>query len=136
MKRRWVGNNVDMVELRRMIIKFFENKLFKIIKKSEDELVIAVPIRGAYSIIEHIKVFIRGSGNDFSIRFEAGKYSHKLTMIGTFTTLIGGGSLFLRGVKSEEELKELEKEFWNYISVVVNRLSRKPKSLKKRKKRF
>jgi len=43
-------------------------------------------------------------------------------MLGFLTGIIGGGSIFLKNVKTLETLEKLEKEFWIYVEDLVAQL--------------
>jgi hypothetical protein len=129
MKRKWTSWSIDLDELAEGIQQFFENRLFVVRKekKTGKIKIQAFPKQGIHKILEQIVIFIDGKPEDFEICFQAGAYSHSVTRLGYLTTLLGGGAVFLRGVKSEEELEKLEREFWDCMYTVVEFYQRKEK---------
>ncbi len=126
MKRKWAGLNIDLERLSEAIEKFFESKFFRVIKEKNSETIkiVAVPKQGIHKILEQIRITISGKPEDFELFFEAGDYSHSISRLGNFTTMFGGGILFLHGIRSEEELEKLEKEFWDYMYVAIEFFSK------------
>lgn len=68
---------------------------------------------------EDITVEILGGANDFAIEFLTSERAHSSILLGLVSTIIGGGNLILRGVKSQERLEELEKDFWVHIEDAI-----------------
>jgi len=126
MERRWRGNNINLDTICAIISKFFEEKNFRVhVKRFNKRIDLIIIPQTIHKILEYITVVIKGTPNDFTIRFEAGKRSHKITFLGRITQLFGGGILFLYGQKSEEELEKLEKEFWDFIYVAIEHLTKR-----------
>ena len=123
MEAKWVGKNVDLKLLRDHIENFFKDKGFRITKErsaSEHEIS-ARPQRGV-SILGRVIVKVLGDSNDFLIEFSASSHSRSAVKLGLITTMFGGGSLILRGLKSQEALEKIEKDFWIYIEEAITRL--------------
>ena len=116
MQARWVGKNVDLALLSQCVEDFFENRGFKTAKdrSTEGYTVSGKPQRGG-DILGLVIVRILGSSHDFSIEFSTSKHTRSAIRSGFLTTMFGGGILLLRGLKSQEALEKLEKEFWVYI---------------------
>lgn len=122
--RRWVGKNVDLKLLSEYAGNFFEDKGFKTrIADSDSEYKIILGSQHALERHENVDIRILGNPNDFVVEFSADRRARSAILLGHVTTLIGGGSLLLRGLKSLEELRKLEKQFWVYIEDCVEHLT-------------
>jgi hypothetical protein len=132
MKRKWTGLSINLDELAQAIKEFFEARSFFVKNNREVEniKIEAIPKQGVHRILEPIMISISGKPEDFEICFLAGERSRSMARLGDLTKLFGGGWLFLRGVRSEEELGKLEREFWNYIYPLIEFLSKKDKEEK------
>ena len=121
MQRRWVGKNVDLLLLIEYLENFFRDKGFKTSKEdgSTSEYSIKAKPQKRTSIIEPVIIGISGTSDDFLIEFSTSGRSRSTVRFGFVTTMFGGGSLILRGLKSQEALEKLEKEFWVYIEEAI-----------------
>ncbi|MFQ5999580.1 MAG: hypothetical protein ACE5J6_02255 [Candidatus Bathyarchaeia archaeon] len=113
MRRQWVGKNVDLALLSERLEDFFKSRGFKT-RKDElaDGYTISVASQNGRYMRGDIDVRIVGNSNDFVIEFFAGERARSSMMLGFITTILGGGSLILRGLRSQEALEKLEREFW------------------------
>jgi len=123
MEEHWKNGNVDLAALSEHIAKFFEHRGFtSYVKKSgKDYHIIAKPSLHL-KMVENIHVFVNGQPNDFTVRLVAGVHSHKLTMYGNLATLLGGGFFALKGLKSEEAVEKLDREFRIYVAAKIRQL--------------
>jgi len=124
MQKQWIEKSVDLALLSRHIEDFFKVRGFK---TKRDELagehkILVIPTR-TQGIRENVHVKILGNPNDFVIELTAGERARSAIWLGYTTTMIGGGSLLLRGLKSREALEKLEKEFWAHSENAVARLA-------------
>lgn len=124
MEDRYKGKNVDLSILSERIVRFFSEREFtaSLHKKEESYVIVATP-KTYHGIAENINVYVSGTPNDFSIKFEAGSHSRALVRFGNLVTLLGGGFLALKGLKSQDELDKLENNFWKYVDETVWHLS-------------
>lgn len=126
LRRQWVGKNVDLVLLDECIGNFFKQKGFKVRRdrSAREYTILAVPLPQRSSDLRiPITVKILGRSNDFVIELIAREKEDSSIRLGFLTTLIGGGGLLLRGLKSREALERLEKEFWVFAEDIVARLA-------------
>ncbi len=124
MLRQWVGKNVDLKLLSEYAGDFFKDKGFEIrIEGSDSEYKIILGFQYALERHENIDIRILGNPNDFVVEFSADRRARSAILFGYVTSLIGGGSLLLRGLKSLERLRKLENEFWVQIEQGVERLT-------------
>jgi hypothetical protein len=124
MIRRWVGKNVDLKLLSRYAVDFLKDKGFKIrLDESEGEYKILLGFQHPLERHENVDIRILGNPNDFVVEFSADRRARSAILFGYVTSLIGGGSLLLKGLKSLEGLRKLEKEFWMHIEHCVERLT-------------
>ena len=123
MQRLWVGKNIDLALLSERIENFFKDKCFKVTKDwSASEYTISARPQHGVGILGRVIVRILGDSNDFLIDFSTSGRSRSAVKLGFITTMLGGGSLILRGLKSQEALEKLEKDFWIYIEEAITRL--------------
>ncbi|MDH5770179.1 MAG: hypothetical protein OEZ25_02670 [Candidatus Bathyarchaeota archaeon] len=124
MRRRWVGKNVDLESLSRCAGDFLKDMGFKIrIDESAGEYKILLGSQPAPDRRENVDIRIIGDPNDFVVEFSADRRARSAILFGYITTMIGGGNLLLRGLKSLERLRRLEKEFWMHIEHCVEHLT-------------
>ena len=123
MQKQWVGKNIDLKLLNENVIFFFESKG---LKTKGEELVggyrIMATSQKAKGVRGEIEVTILGNPADFVIETIAGRRARSSMMLGSLTTIFGGGSLFLQGLKSREVSENLEREFWVYIEEIIAHL--------------
>ena len=120
MQRRWVGKNIDMALLSERIKNLYRDKGFKASRdgSASGYTITAKPQQRA-GILEHVIIGISGDSDDFLIEFSTSGRSRSTVKLGFITTMFGGGSLILRGLKSQEAMEKLEKEFWIYIEEAI-----------------
>jgi hypothetical protein len=120
MEDRWTNKNIDLSMIANRLVQFFEERKFASLQESsEREYHITVMPSQYYDIVEEIHVYISGQPNDFTVKFVSGSQSRTLVRHGILTTFFGGGRLTLKGLKSQEALEKLEKEFWIYLDKVI-----------------
>lgn len=120
MEDSWISKNIDLTMLSNRLVQFFEERNFRTFQeKSEKKYHIVVAPRRFHDILEEIHVYINGQSDEFKVKFDAGARSRELVRTGILTTVFGGGRLTLKGLKSQEALEKLEKEFWVYIDKVI-----------------
>lgn len=124
MQVSWTGRNVNLALLSVYVEDFLKNKGFRMKKKeSARKHTFFGEKKLSHSLLADVTVTILGDPNDFVVKFFAGERARSLVKLGFLTTTLGGGPLLLRALKSQEELKKLEKEFWVYIQEEVTRLT-------------
>lgn len=129
MRKQCVGKNVDLTLLSRCAEDFFQGKGFKTkIDESNGEYKILVMSQRAPNMREDIDLRILGNSNDFTIEFSGGKRARNAILLGRMTSLLGGGSLLLRGLRSREALERLEGEFWVHVEGCIERLANSARS--------
>lgn len=124
MRRKWVGKNVDLALLKRYVEDFFRNRGFKTkVDESTGECKILVMQQQARNRLEEVYIRILGTSKDFAIELSADDRMRSAVWLGYMTSMIGGGRLLLRGLKSREAMERSEKEFWAYVEDIVGRLA-------------
>ena len=115
---------MDLSLLSERVAQFFSEKQFATTTRRRKEgcVVTAFP-KSFHGIAEEINVHILGSPDDFSVKFIAGSHSRNLVRYGTLISLIGGGFLVPKGLKSLEEIEKLEKKFWVYLDETIWQLA-------------
>ena len=123
-QKRWTGKDANLRLLTERIERFFNNNGFKTRRNT-------LPKGYEISIASHhirdfkaaIKVKILGVPHDFIVEFSVGTPSRFFTMLRLSTIPFGGGIFVLRGLKLQEALERLEKDFWIYVAETVTYLT-------------
>lgn len=124
MQKQCVGKNVNLALLSRCTRDFFLGKSFKTrIIESNMEYKILVMSQRAPNTREDIDLRIVGNSNDFTVEFSGGKRARNAILLGQMTTLMGGGSLLLRGLRKREALEQLERKFWVHLEECIEQLA-------------
>jgi len=124
MEDRWKDKNINLSILSNRLVQFFEARDFVTFREdSEKKYHIAVAPKRFHDILEEIDVYVSGEPDSFKVRFDSGARSRELVRYGILTTVFGGGRLTLKGLKSQEALEKLEREFWIYLDRVIWSLS-------------
>lgn len=123
MRGRWVGNNVDLALLSESVEDFFRTRGFRTKRDelAEGHTISATPghVRDACG---ETTVRILGKSSDFVIEFFSSERTRSNILFGFIATIIGGGNILLHGLKSQEALQKLEREFWVYVEDRIERL--------------
>jgi hypothetical protein len=123
MEGHYLKRNVDLSLLSEQLIRYFKNQHFRVYTaKEEKKDLIKIIVRPTFEheIIGNINVLIQGRPNDFSVKFFAGSRSQAYMKFGILTSIFGGGSIFLRGIKSKEALERLERKFWVHLEEKID----------------
>lgn len=123
MRKQWIEKNVDLALLGKYIEDFLTGKGFGT-KKDEfaDGCTISAKPWLEREVREEIAVSVLGWSNDFVIEFLISERKRSSVLLGFITTIIGGGTLLLRSLKSQEALEKLEKEFWMWAEETIAHL--------------
>ncbi len=123
MRKHWIRKNVDLSSVSELVEGFFKDRGFKAkAKLSGDEYIVFWEFPRAKGMGQVLRVTVYGSPQDFWIDFPGSEIAHRSILQGFALTLFGGGGLILRGLKVQEALEEIEREFWAYIEDRVSRL--------------
>ena len=117
MRRRWVGKDISLRWLYDLVEGFFQNRGFKtrIKESSGRHMFSALPPKGS-AIREAINLEISIGRDGLEINFIAGGKADSSIKLGLLTTLLGGGGMLLRGLRSQESIDRLENDFWVYVN--------------------
>jgi len=122
MQRQWIGKNVKLPLLSEYIEEFLRARDFETSKKElKNEYRISGTLQNSHGSTG-VTVRIYGNPNDFVLELVPMEVARLSKMFGSITTLLGGGTLFLRGLRSEEVFGKLEGEFWLFVEETVARL--------------
>lgn len=123
-QKRWVEKGVNLDLLSESIESFFSSKGFKIRKQALPEgYRISIVPQHVHNVKKGIDITVIGHPRDFMIELSVSDLSRSSTMLGLSTTLFGGGIFVLQGLKLQEELERLEKEFWMYVEETIVRMA-------------
>jgi len=122
MEKQWIGKNVNLALFSKNIEDFLKAKGYKTVyRESEKEYRISATLQeniGSTGVL----VRIYGNPSDFVVELGLAGEARLSRVLGSVTALFGGGSLFLRGLRSEEALQKLEEGFWLFAEETVTRL--------------
>lgn len=115
----WIERNVDLRLLTEQINNFFKEKNFETLKEE---------IPNGYKIFVpkgHAFVTIQGDPNNFAVKLEklTGKRKRDFSPLMFIEQMFLGGFLILKDLKSDEDWRKLEKDFWRYVENSVLRLT-------------
>jgi hypothetical protein len=121
MDSHYEDKDIDLKLVGEWVEQYFTQKGFNSIKKvTEETIEIISKPKPIHEMIGLINVHISGTSNDFTIKFFSGSRSDAYVKYGRLTSLFGGGILFLRGIKSQENERKFEESFWVYIEEQMN----------------
>ena len=119
-QKRWTAKDANLDLLTEKIESFFKSKGFKTRKNvSPKGYKISTVPKHVRDVKAGIKVTILGRAHDFMVELSVGETSRFSTLLGLSTIPFGGGTLVLRGLKLQEALEKLEKEFWVYVEETI-----------------
>jgi len=119
----YVDKEIDLSLLSELAENFFAKRGFRTRREmvAKEYRIVSKPTH-VHEIIGVTTVLISGDPKDFTIKFFSGSRSDAYIKFGRLTSLLGGGTLFLRGLKSQENEERLERNFWIYIEGMMNSL--------------
>ena len=117
MRRRWVGKDFSIGRLQDLVEDFFQSRGFntRMEESSRRCMFSALPPKGSV-IRETINIEISIGPDSLEIDFIAGRKTNSSIKLGMLTTLLGGGGILLRGLRSQEAVDRLENDFWRYLN--------------------
>ncbi len=120
MQRNWTKKNVDLTLLTARIADFFKEKDFEAVK---GETSTGYQILGEdsphFRIQGYVSVTIEGKPEDFTVTLEHCRDKKRSWYSPFLLTMLGGGYLMSRRLKSEEAWTKLEKELWKHVENAV-----------------
>ncbi|MDH5376310.1 MAG: hypothetical protein OEW95_10955 [Candidatus Bathyarchaeota archaeon] len=119
-QKRWTAKDANLGLLTENIESFFKSKGFETRKNAlrKGYRISTVP-KHVRDVKAGIKVTILGGPHDFMVELSVGETSRFSTLLGLSTIPFGGGTLVLRGLKLQEALERLEKEFWVHVEEAI-----------------
>ena len=119
-QKRWTAKDANLDLLTKKIENFFKSKGFETKKNAlQNGTKISTVSKNVRDVKSGIKVTVLGDPQDFMVELSVDETSRFSTMLGLCTTLFGGGTLVLRGLKTQEALERLEREFWVHIEKAI-----------------
>jgi len=131
MRKNWKEKNVDLALLTTGIGDFFKEKDFEAIKgEMPTGYQILAQDSPHFKIIGYVSATVEGNPDDFTVDFELNeeKKKHSLPRSIFLESMIFGGYLLSRKLKSEESWWKLEKEFWSHVENAVLQLTNSAKT--------
>jgi len=124
MRCNFPQKNVDFSVLADKIRDFFEEKGFKaIIKNDASRVFISVELEGLTLKERKVADVILESNADDSVTVVFGSDVNSAPVrMSPFLSLFGGGFLTLKSLKYSEMLERLEKDFWDFVDVLMSSL--------------
>jgi hypothetical protein len=131
MHKNWKEKNIDLGLLITRIGDFFKAKDFEAVKgEIPTGYQIFAQDSPYFKIIGYVSATVEGNPDDFTVDFELSeeKKKHSLPHSIFLESMIFGGYLLSRKLKSEESWSKLEKEFWSHVENAVLQLSNSAKN--------
>lgn len=125
MDRCWIDKNIDLTLLATGIHAFLEN-YFKDVRKEDvgNGFKIFAERSPFFNSNEYIDVLIEGHPNNFTIKLNfCRKKKSGFIVAPLLLSIFGGGYLFLKRLKSQENWIHFENEFWRFIENCLLRLA-------------
>ena len=117
METKWKDMHVSLSQLSVSVQEFFTKKGFTVdANESDGKHQILVKPKTHHKILERIQVTIAGDSDDFSVRFSVTSRSRGFMIFGAFTALLGGGFLASKGLRSDETVEKIERDFRMFIA--------------------
>jgi len=124
MQNTWTRRNVDLNLLLNNVKDFLKDKGFEVIIEGvERGYKILAQNSPHYEFSGYISITIIGTPNEFSIELSFCGTSNKNIYMSRLLTFFGGGYLFLRDLRSQENRIKFENDFWTHIYNIVESLS-------------
>jgi len=119
-QKRWTAKDANLDLLTEKIESFFKSKGFKTKKNAlPNGTRIATAPKHVRDVKAGIQVAILEGPHELMVELSVGETSRFSTMLGLSTILFGGGTLVLRGLRLQEAMERLEKEFWVYVEETI-----------------
>ena len=120
LKTRWIGKNVNLDLVVKVIKVFFEDRDFQTLsKESSEETLIFAKKRDDSGLSLVVK--IQGKPDDFTVEFRGGG-SRSMRFFSSLLGLIGAGGLALKRMKVREVYERIESDFWSFMDQMVSDL--------------
>jgi hypothetical protein len=131
-QKSWKGLNVNLSNLVKEIIQFFESKEFNNVTALETETgyqVIAGDSKH-YKMEKDVSVTIEGKADDFTISLTPCTDERRPSLPLILTSMFGGGYFLLKNFRSEEAMQKLERDFRERIGNMIEQ-AQEPSSQEK-----
>jgi hypothetical protein len=121
MQRNWQNLNVNLSNLVKNIIQFFESKEFNDVTalKTEKGYQIIAGDSKQYKMENDVSVTIEGRPDDFTVSLASCKQEKRSPIPLFLMSMFGGGYFALKGFRSEEAMQKLERDFRQKIELMV-----------------
>ena len=122
MERKWADKNVDLARFTIHVGEFFKKNDFEAYKeKLENGFKIEALDSPKYKMDGLVTVTIEGDPNNLKVTLERSGIENKHHINSMYlTAAFGGGYFLLKRMKSEENWRMFEKEFWRYVENSVD----------------
>ena len=123
MQRNWTNKNVDLALLTARIGDFFKEKDFEAIKgETPTGYQILAEDSPYFKIQGYVSVTIEGKPENFTVKLDHYVKKKRHSWLSPFLlTMLGGGYLISRRLKSQEAWIKLKEEFWKHVENAVLR---------------
>jgi len=120
-KRSWKSLNIDAKILLQKTVQFLESKDFGEIVAVETEggYRIVAGQSSSYKIRGDLSITIEATSDDLSIELASIKENRRPNLPMILTSMFGGGYFLLKDLKSTENFRNFERDFWKEMNRVV-----------------
>ena len=117
MERIWTDRNVDLARLATHVGEFFKKNDFEAYKDTiENGFKIEAQDSSIYKMEGSVTVTIEGDPNNLKVTLERSGIEKKNRINSMYlTAAFGGGYFLLKRMKSDENWRIFEKQFWRYV---------------------
>ena len=117
MERIWTDRNVDLARLATHVGEFFKKNDFEAYKDTiENGFKIEAQDSSIYKMEGSVTVTIEGDPNNLKVTLERSGIEKKHRINSMYlTAAFGGGYFLLKRMKSDENWRVFEKQFWKYV---------------------
>jgi hypothetical protein len=113
--------NINLSDLVKKIVQFFESKEFDSITafETEDGYEVIAGDSKHYKMENGVSVTIHGKPDDFTVGLNSHKEEKRSTLPLMLTSMFGGGYFLLKNFRSEEAMQKLERDFRQKIDNMI-----------------
>ena len=117
MEKKWTDKNVDLARFATHVGEFFKKNDFEAYKDTlENGFKIEALDSPKYKMEGFVTVTIEGDPNNLEVTLEQSGVENKHHINSMYlTAMFGGGYFMLKHMKSEENWRIFEKQFWRYV---------------------
>ncbi len=120
MQKSWTNQNINIHTLMERIIKYLEKEDFDLtVYQEEKGYTIIAENSKKYDLEGGISIQIEGEPNEFTIKMKESRREVAYRFPLLLSTMLGGGYLLLKRLKSNEKYIEFTRDFWQNVNKIL-----------------